>query len=168
MRAWKSAEPWPSLLPCAIQALFTLCPSYLYSFISRLTEWQNCWDWKCPLEIIWSNFPVQAGSLGEVYTGMHPGVFWISPERETPWPSWAAFEPLFLPISSAQKTPNKPTRKTSDLCRSFSTHRFSLTNSHGREMLKSGICIQGQRALEIKTTASNPPWRFPFCQSCIL
>ena len=54
------------------------------------TESQNGRGWKGPLWVIWSNPPAEAGSPTAGYTGPCPGGSWISPEKETPQPPWAA------------------------------------------------------------------------------
>ena len=54
------------------------------------TESQNGRGWKGPLWVISSNSPAEAGSPTAGCTGPCPGGSWISPEKETPQPPWAA------------------------------------------------------------------------------
>ena len=66
--------------------------TFLFSFwiSSEITESQNGQGWQGPLWVIQSNPPAQAGSPRAGCTGPRPGGSWISPEKETPQPSWAA------------------------------------------------------------------------------
>ena len=72
----------------------------------RITESQNSRGWKGPLWVIKSNPPAEAGSPTAGCTGPCPGRFWISPEKETPQPPWAA-------CSSA---PSPSERRSSSSC----------------------------------------------------
>ena len=56
----------------------------------RTTESQNSRGWKGPLWVTQSNPPAQAGSPRAGCTGPWSGGSWISPEKETPQPPWAA------------------------------------------------------------------------------
>lgn len=50
-----------------------------------ITETGNGWGWQGPLEVIQPNPPVQ-GSPPASSPELHPGGFWISPEKETAQP----------------------------------------------------------------------------------
>lgn len=54
----------------------------------EITESQNSWGWKRPLEVIGSKPPAQAGTLRAACPGTCPDDFWISPRMETPQHSW--------------------------------------------------------------------------------
>jgi len=58
---------------------------------SSSTESQNVRGWKGPLWVTQSSPPAEAGSPRAGCTGPHPGGAWISPEKETPQPPWAAW-----------------------------------------------------------------------------
>lgn len=53
-------------------------------YILHITELQNRWGWKRLLEIVLSNPPTKAGTPRAGYTGLHPGEFRISPEKQAP------------------------------------------------------------------------------------
>jgi len=57
----------------------------------NITESQNSRGWKGPLWVIWSKPPAEAGSPTAGCKGPCPGGSWISPEKETPQPPWAAY-----------------------------------------------------------------------------
>ena len=61
----------------------------MQDIISLITESQNGWGWKGPLEVIWSNTPAQAGPPRSACLGPSPGHFWISPRMQTQLPLWA-------------------------------------------------------------------------------
>ena len=56
----------------------------------RITESQDSWGWKGPLEVIWSNPFAQAWPPTAGCPGLRPDSFWVSPRMETPQPLWAA------------------------------------------------------------------------------
>ena len=74
-----------SLLPSAPSPQWLQLP-----WCCRITESQHGRGWKGPLWVIQSNPPAEAGSPRTGCTGPPPGGSWISPEKETPQPPWAA------------------------------------------------------------------------------
>ena len=61
---------------------------------SAISESQNSWGWKEPLEVILSNpfnLPAQAGPPRAGCPGPCPDSFWISPRMDTPQPLWVAY-----------------------------------------------------------------------------
>ena len=63
----------------------------------RITESQNGRGWKGPLWITQSNPPAEVGSPTAGCIGPCPGGSWISPEKETPQPPWAACSSALSP-----------------------------------------------------------------------
>ena len=63
----------------------------------KFTESQNGRGWKGPLWVIWSNPPAKTGSPRAGCTGPCLGGSWISPEKETPLPLWAACSSALSP-----------------------------------------------------------------------
>jgi len=53
-----------------------------------ITDLQNGWSWKGPLEVTWSTRPTQAGPLRARCPGACPSSFWISLTMEKPLPLW--------------------------------------------------------------------------------
>jgi len=45
------------------------------------TGLENCWVWEGPLEITWSNLPAPVGPGGDIWPGLCPVKFWLSPNR---------------------------------------------------------------------------------------
>ena len=72
-----------------------------FSLGSSLRCWvtgsQNGRGWKGPLWVTQSNPPAEAGSPTVGCTGPCPGGSWISPEKETPQPLWAACSTALSP-----------------------------------------------------------------------
>ena len=54
-----------------------------------ITESQDGWGWKVALEVIWSNFPLKAGSPRAGWSGAPPVGFLISPMMEASQLWWA-------------------------------------------------------------------------------
>lgn len=115
-----------------------------------LLEWQNCWGWKCPLDHLVKLLCPGSVTWSRLHRHASRWVLNISRAGDSTTFLGSLWAPLPPHIFLQQKTPNKSTTKPSDLCRSFGPCCLSLTNSPGREMLKSGICILGQLASEIK------------------
>ena len=90
------------VVPCCSLWHFQYIPQVSVPFTARLlpaesftgswwvTESQNGRGWNGPLWVIWSNPPAEAGSPTVGCRGPCPGRSWISPEKETPQPPWAA------------------------------------------------------------------------------
>lgn len=57
------------------QKVTTLCPCWWSQQGGWITESQNGWGWKAPLEVIWSNSTAQAGWPGSSCPGTYPNSF---------------------------------------------------------------------------------------------
>ena len=84
----------------------------------KITESQNGRSWKGPLWVIWSNPLAEAGCPTAGCRGPCPGGSWISPEKETPQPPWAA-------CSSA---PSPSESRSSSSCSDGTSYAFLTTS----------------------------------------
>jgi len=108
--------------------------SLKYLGIHRITESQNVRGWKGPLWVIQSNPPAQAGSPTAGCRGPCPGRSWISPEKETPQPPWAACSSA--PSPSEGRSSSSCSDRTVTLCQNFHDFRVSsVVDQYLREVI---------------------------------
>lgn len=75
--------------------------SLLQFFCSRDPESQNGSGWRDPQSgVIWSNLSACQGPPGARGRGLHPGISWIWPIRETLQPLWTTCSSVWWPVQS--------------------------------------------------------------------